>query len=658
MLFKAAAESYKCLSLPQPKKEAQVSPMKLLDKNTPRWIVFLLDLTICSFSLVLAFLLRFNFTFPPEELRIFMKALPIVLAVRALSFYLSKTYQGIIRYTSSKDAQRIFVVITLGSCFLALLNFVFFFIREERLFLLPYSIVVIDYMATTFIMIATRVMIKALYFELKNPNREKRSVIVFGAGDSGLITKRTLDRDAGTKYKVLAFIDDNPKKVGKKIEGITIYPFEKLEELLVNNNVAHVVISIQDLHPRRKQDIVDLCLNHNTKVLNVPPVSQWINGELSFKQIKKVKIEDLLERDPIKLDVEKLKKQISGKRILVTGAAGSIGNELVRQIIRFNPGKLILLDQAESPLYDAEMELNDKYGFRSFEVVIGDIRNHDRMENLFRTFRPELVYHAAAYKHVPMMENNPSEAVLTNVLGTKVIADLSVRYKVEKFVMVSTDKAVNPTNVMGASKRIAEIYTQSLNHASSSTRFITTRFGNVLGSNGSVIPRFRQQIEKGGPVTITHPDITRYFMTIPEACQLVLEAGSMGNGGEVFIFDMGQSVKIVDLAKKMIKLSGLTLGKDIQIVYTGLRPGEKLYEELLNDQENTIPTHHSQIMIARVKEYDIDTVSKHISELIGLFDDQNNMEIVAKMKEIVPEFRSNNSVYERLDESEKTKAVK
>lgn len=624
--------------------------MKLFAKNTPRWIVFSLDMVICAFSLVLALMLRFNFSVPPHEVDWFLRALPYLLAIRALSFFLSKTYQGIIRYTSSKDAARIFIVVTLGSCSFALINLGTYFLADEPFFLIPYSIVIIDYLATTFIMISTRLMVKALYFELKNPNREKRSVIIFGAGESGIITKRTLDRDAGTKYKVLAFIDDAPRKAGKKLEGITIYPFSKLEELLKNNsnNVAHVIISVQDLHPRRKQDIVDLCLTYNTKVLNVPPVSTWINGELSFKQIKKVRIEDLLERDPIKLDEENIRKQVSGKIVLITGAAGSIGNEMVRQIIRFNPGRLILLDQAESPLYDAEMELNDKYQFRNFEVVIGDIRNSERMENLFRTFRPQLVYHAAAYKHVPMMENNPSEAVRTNVLGTKIIADLSVKYNVEKFVMVSTDKAVNPTNVMGASKRIAEIYTQALS-TTSATKFVTTRFGNVLGSNGSVIPRFRQQIESGGPVTITHPEITRYFMTIPEACQLVLEAGAMGNGGEIFIFDMGQSVKIIDLAKKMIQLSGLTLGKDIQIVYTGLRPGEKLYEELLNDQENTIPTHHSQIMIARVKAYDFPVISKNICELINLFDNQDNRAMVSKMKEIVPEFKSNNSIYEELD---------
>jgi FlaA1/EpsC-like NDP-sugar epimerase len=337
--------------------------------------------------------------------------------------------------------------------------------------------------------------------------------------------------------------------------------------------------------------------------------------------------------------------------ILVTGAAGSIGSEIVRQVIRFGPKRIILVDQAESPLYEMEMELYDKYKQQSYKVVIGDVRNKERMESVFRAFKPTIVFHAAAYKHVPMMELNPSESLLTNVFGTKVLADLSVQYQVEKFVMVSTDKAVNPTNVMGASKRVAEIYIQSLNKIAA-TKFITTCFGNVLGSSGSVIPRFRQQLENGGPITITHPEISRYFMTIPEACQLVLEAGAMGKGGEIFIFDMGESVKIVDLAKKMIKLSGLVLDKDIKIVYTGLRPGEKLYEELLSDHENTLPTHHKQILVAKVKEYDFAEVSTEIGELITLFKAQDNISIVSKMKELVPEFKSNNSVYEELDVKE------
>jgi len=412
--------------------------------------------------------------------------------------------------------------------------------------------------------------------------------------------------------------------------------------------VAHLIISVQKISPARKKNLVDICLHYDTKVLNVPPVTDWINGELSFKQIKKIQIEELLERDAISLTTENIKQQLSNKTILVTGAAGSIGSEIVRQVIQFQPKKIILLDQAESPLYDMEMELKDEYDSLSYEIVIGDIRNIDRMENVFKSFLPQVVFHAAAYKHVPMMENNPSESILTNVLGTKILADLAVKYKVEKFVMVSTDKAVNPTNVMGASKRIAEIYTQSLGKIVS-TKFITTRFGNVLGSNGSVIPRFRQQIEKGGPVTITHPEITRFFMTIPEACQLVLEAGTTGEGGEIFIFDMGESVKILDLAKKMIKLSGLTLDKDIKITFTGLRPGEKLYEELLANEENTLLTHHKQILVAKVKEYDFEFISNQIQALINCFNQQDNKLIVKQMKQLVPEFKSNNSIYEELD---------
>ncbi len=625
--------------------------MKTLDflfvRNIPRWVIFFIDMGICLFSLVLAYLVRFNFAIPQIAINEFPLVFTIVLGTRAISFYISKTYQGIVKHTGARDSQRIFIVTTAGSIFYVLINIITSnFINGT--FPVPFSIIIIDYMAATFLMISLRVMFKAIYFELINPNKEKRSVIIFGAGESGIITKRTLDRDAGTKYKVLAFIDDDKKKQGKMLEGSSIFGLDKLNELLQNNNVAHLIISTQNLLPARKQQIVDICLNYTAKVLTVPPVTNWINGELSFKQIKKVQIEELLGRDPILLDKVNIQKQLSGKIILVTGAAGSIGSEIVRQIIPFHPKKIILVDQAESPLYDMELELYDKYNQQPCEVVIGDIRNKERMENVFKTFKPQIVFHAAAYKHVPMMENNPSESILTNVLGTKTLADLSVEYKVEKFVMVSTDKAVNPTNVMGASKRIAEIYTQSLSKVSG-TKFITTRFGNVLGSSGSVIPRFRQQIENGGPVTITHPDITRYFMTIPEACQLVLEAGAMGAGCEIFIFDMGESIKIVDLAKKMIKLSGLVLDKDISIAYTGLRPGEKLYEELLADHEKTLPTHHQQIMTAQVKEYNFDEITNTINELIALFDKQDNKSIVKKMKLLVPEFKSNNSVYEALD---------
>ncbi len=613
-------------------------------------MIFTIDAGICLASLFLAFLLRFNFSIPPEEIRDFVFVFPILFIVRSSSFIITKTYSGIIRYTGTEDAKRIFLTISYGSVVLVVLNWARYYFIDES-FILPFSVLIIDYLSTVFFMISLRIAVKVLYGELYNRTKEKSKVIIFGAGESGIITKRALDRDAGTKYKVVAFIDDNEKKENKEIEGVKIYSFEKLEEILTNNEVAHVIISVQNVPPLRKQLIIEKCLAHNVRVLNVPPVTNWINGELSFKQIKKINIDDLLEREPIKLDEKNVNKEIRGKVALVTGAAGSIGSELVRQISKFSPGLIILLDQAESPLYELDFELCTEGKKIKYEIVVGDIREEERMENLFRVFKPEIVFHAAAYKHVPLMEENPSESIRTNVMGTKIMADLSVKFGVKKFVMISTDKAVNPTSVMGATKRIAEIYAQSLG-TESTTAFITTRFGNVLGSNGSVIPVFKKQIENGGPLTVTHPEVTRYFMTIPEACQLVLEAGAMGMGGEIFIFDMGKSVKIVDLAKKMIKLSRLELGKDIQIKFTGLRPGEKLYEELLNDKENTMQTHHPRIMVAKVRQYDFPSVSNKINDLIQLYQTQNNDLIVGKLKEIIPEYISRNSVFEKLDASE------
>ncbi|MEO1712617.1 MAG: nucleoside-diphosphate sugar epimerase/dehydratase, partial [Bacteroidota bacterium] len=403
----------------------------------------------------------------------------------------------------------------------------------------------------------------------------------------------------------------------------------------------------------RRQSVVEVCLEHQVKVLNIPPVSQWINGELSFSQIRKVRIEDLLERDPIQLDQAEIEAQIRGKAVLITGAAGSIGSELVRQVIQYHPKCLVLLDQAETPLYEIELSLRSKYHFSNFEIILGDVRNQWSMQRIFDQHRPDVIYHAAAYKHVPMMENHPSEAILTNVYGTKVLADLAQKYESKKFVLVSTDKAVNPSSVMGASKRIAEIYVQSLDRSlaqeKKSPKFVTTRFGNVLGSNGSVIPLFKKQIRAGGPITITHPEMTRYFMTIPEACQLVMEAGAMGKGGEIFVFDMGKSIKILDLAKRMIRLSGLELGKDIHITFTGLRPGEKLYEELLNQAETTLPTHHKKIMIAKVREYPFTEVAGKIDALLELIKEQNEERTVRAVKALVPEFKSQNSIYEKFD---------
>jgi FlaA1/EpsC-like NDP-sugar epimerase len=626
-----------------------VIKLNLTEGYTPRWIVLLIDLAIVLAAVGMAYLLRFDFAIPQVEIEAFPVVIPTLLGVRLLSFLLARIPWGIVRYMSQRDAMRILITLMCGTL-------VFFGINQitrliNGLYIIPHSIIFIEFLTTTFGMIAARLIYKALWMELKNPTRGKTDVIIFGAGESGLITKRTLDRDAATRYRVLAFIDDDKAKHGRKLEGVTIYGPDKLPQLAEKAESVQVILSIQQIPAARKQEIVDFCLAHHIPVLSVPPVRNWINGELSSGQLRKIRIEELLEREPIQLDEANISSQLKGKTILVTGAAGSIGSEMVRQIARFEPKLLVLLDQAESPLYDMELELAEMPAL-NYEVVIGDVRSRERMLNVFRTFRPQFVYHAAAYKHVPMMELNPSEAVRTNVQGTVVTADLAVEFGVEKFVMVSTDKAVNPTNVMGASKRIAEIYTQALNNHIQGTRFVTTRFGNVLGSQGSVIPRFRQQIENGGPVTITHPEITRYFMTIPEACRLVLEAGCMGKGGEIFIFDMGSSVKIIDLARKMIQLSGLEPGRDIEIKYTGLRPGEKLYEELLSNSENTQPTHHEKIMIARVQPEIYESVNAQVNELITLFDTQNNMTIVALMKKLVPEFISNNSVFEKLDQEE------
>jgi FlaA1/EpsC-like NDP-sugar epimerase len=616
--------------------------------NLPRWFILFIDTFICAFALSLAFVLRFDFdSIPQTDARNLPFDFLIVLGVRFVSFAISKIYKGVVRYTSSRDTIRIFLVVVSGSTFLFLLNLLSLYVVLGRSFI-PNSVIIIDALVTLFLMISSRLAVKALYSEIKNPAKEKMNVIIYGAGESGIITKRTLDRDAAIKYKVVGFIDDDKKKHGRSVEGIFVYGAEKLSDLIKENEAEFVIISIQKIAIKKKNEIADVCLSNHIRILNVPPAAKWINGELSFNQIKSIRIEDLLERDPILLDNAAIKAQITGKLILITGAAGSIGSELARQCSKFRPKKIYLLDQAESPLHELELEFSDMPEKCPFEVVIADVRNIDRLRNVFATFKPNIVFHAAAYKHVPMMENNPSESILTNILGTKNVADLSHEFVSEQFIFVSTDKAVNPTNVMGASKRIAEIYIQSLGKKSK-TKFITTRFGNVLGSNGSVIPRFKKQIEQGGPVTITHPDITRYFMTIPEASQLVLEAAGMGKGGEIFVFDMGESVKIIDLARKMILLSGMKEGKDISIVYTGLRPGEKLYEELLANNENTLATHHSQILIGKVREYEYEQVKQIIEELITSFDTQNNELIVQRMKDLVPEFKSNNSVFQKLD---------
>ncbi len=617
-------------------------------KYTPRWIVFLIDVFISIASVALAYLLRFNFEIPETNVASLYFIIPFVTSIRIISFIIGGTYAGIVRYTGLKDFQRIFITIFAGSTFIVLSNIISYFYITHA-FVVPLSIVIIDFFTTTFFMTSLRWLVKAVFYEFRTTPVQLKKAVIYGTGPAAFAAKQTLEQDLENKYKVVAFFDNVTKWSRKQLEGIEIHPIQDIEKIISDELVQYMILAKPFNTLDEKNNLIDLCLNNNVRVLAVPNIESWINGELSSKQIRHIKIEELLEREPIKLDVENIRSQIKDKVILITGAAGSIGSEMVRQLIKFEPKNLVLFDQAETPMYDIEMELREQKQSFNFQVMIGDISDPLRVEEVFNTYLPDIVFHAAAYKHVPMMENNPAEAIKTNVFGTKTIADMALKYHTKKFVMVSTDKAVNPTNVMGASKRLAEIYIQSLNQETNSTAFITTRFGNVLGSNGSVIPRFKKQIEEGGPITVTHPQITRYFMTIPEACQLVLEAGTMGTGGEIFIFDMGKSVKIVDLAKKMIKLSGLQLGKDIQINFTGLRPGEKLYEELLNDKENTLPTHHSQIMIAKVRKYQFSEVKVQIKELLDLLAGQNNLKIVDKMKQIIPEFISQNSVYEKLD---------
>ncbi|MEY2829503.1 MAG: hypothetical protein RIQ33_1361, partial [Bacteroidota bacterium] len=607
-------------------------------RNLPRSAIFTIDVVLILFSILFAYLLRFNFKIPELEGNDLIKVLPVVLLVRILFSFFFKTYAGIIYYTSTEDAQRIFIASTFGTLTFGIVNFIH--MKWIGYFLIPFSIMIIDLVLLIFTMTAFRLFVKIIYLEILNNKKSKINCLIYGADESGVIIKNMLDRDVNTDYNIIAFIDDNTSRANRKLEGVKIINSATIEKILEQKQIDQIFIS-HSFNSDKKKIVLESAIKHIVKVLHVPPMSKWINGELSIKQIRQVKIEDLLERDPIRLDLDKIKEDITGKKILITGAAGSIGSEMARQILKFHPTKLYLLDQAETPLYELELELKDLCDRSLFEIALGDVRNYERMENAIKTFQPDIIFHAAAYKHVPLMENNPSESILTNVLGSRIVADLATKYKVKKMVMISTDKAVNPTGVMGASKRIAEIYVQALdkvNRENNSTRFVTTRFGNVLGSNGSVIPLFRKQIEDGGPVTVTHPEITRYFMTIPEACQLVLEAGAIGNGGEIMIFDMGESVKIADLAKKMIRLSGLELGKDIQINFSGLRPGEKLYEELLNNNENTLPTHHEKIMIAEVRESTFEEIKKNIEELVALFNAQNNMAIVAKMKEIVPEY--------------------
>ncbi len=620
----------------------------------PRWVIIIIDFIVLVVAGSMGYLLRFNFDVPQIRDHYAIPAIFLLASGGTIASLITKNYAGIVRFTGIDDAVKIFFTSLLNLSFVGLINLVFYYNFSRNL--VPYSVVIIFLFTSVFMLLFYRLMIKNIYVYYRSEVNKKISVVIFGAGQLGLSIMQALETDVKGKYKVIGFLEDDDRKVGKHVHGTRIYSSRYLPKLVRNHTIKEVIISVTDLPQQRKNTLVDVCLRYQIKVKVLPSVEKWMSGEVDSGQMREIKIEDLLGRTSISLDDSQVIKTLKGKRICITGAAGSIGSEIARQVLLYHPKELILIDQGESSLYEIERELSEHTYPGLCFFYLADIRDTRRISNIIEDHKPEIIFHAAAYKHVPLIESNPAEAVKTNVQGTMMLADLAVKFKVGRFVMISTDKAVNPTNVMGCSKRIAEIYVQSLNNhleviGNSTTRFITTRFGNVLGSNGSVIPLFQKQIETGGPITVTHPEVIRYFMTIPEACRLVLEAGVMGNGGEIFLFDMGKPVRIYDLAKKMILLSGRQPGKDIDIVFTGLRDGEKLYEELLNDRENAVPTHNDKILKAKVAEYPYDAVLRNIEFLIDLADDHNELKMVAMMKEIVPEFKSNYSRFEVLDRS-------
>ena len=619
-------------------------------KVLPIWTVLLIDVLIIVVSSLLAYALRYDFRSLFSESSSIDVTIVCTVAVNLIFFRAFRTYSNVLRFSSFVDIMRIFVALTVSYALLLIASIV---VKSfTNINVAPITVLFMSYIISFAMMACSRIVVKIFFEALNFDGSRSANVFIYGAKEAGVNIAKALRVSLRNHYRLRGFIADEPELINKVMMGVKVFPNDDtLIENLDDRDVHTIIISPAKMEALKHSDMADRLLAHNIKLMTAPPLSEWNNQFLDRTQLKEIQIEDLLQRNPIEIDIHKVASHLEGKRVMITGAAGSIGSEIMRQVASFNPYKLILVDQAETPLHDNRLELQDRWRDIDAETIIADISNVTRMEEIFRRYKPQYIFHAAAYKHVPMMEDNVSESIQVNVYGTRTVADLAVKYGAEKFVMISTDKAVNPTNVMGCSKRICEIYVQSLAkkllaEGGHVTQFITTRFGNVLGSNGSVIPRFRDQIQRGGPVTVTHPEIIRYFMTIPEACRLVLEAGSMGNGGEIYIFDMGKPVRIVDLAKRMISLSGRT---DVKIEFTGLRHGEKLYEELLNVKELTKPTYHEKIMIATVREYDYDEVNERIQKLIDVSYTYDQMKIVAAMKDIVPEFVSKNSCFEVLD---------
>ena len=623
----------------------------------PRWIIFTIDVSIVFIACVITQIIirSLNVKLYPM-LNVYLQY-AIVILFNALSFIFFKTYSGIIRHSTFIDGVKLLVATTTSYLGLMIFNYSFQIIQQDRILLS--TGLFITYVISFLLLFLFRILVKntfETYLQISDTNQLIKAVI-YGADANAISVANALKTEKPSRFNVIAFVNKfKQDKTNKSILNLPIINQTRgIHVILKSVNAEALIIAEKSLTKEETIKLVEECLEYNFKVFTVPLITDWEDKNQISNQLKNFAIEDLLEREPIVLDDNKISNQIKGKVVLITGGAGSIGSEIVRQVINFSPHKIIILDQAESPLHSLQLEISEQSNEIKIRTILADIKDYDALEMVFEKFKPDFVYHAAAYKHVPLIEENPSQAIFTNVIGTKNLADLSKKYLVEKFVMVSTDKAVNPSSVMGASKRIAEKYVQSLHYhlvntsQKNATKFITTRFGNVLGSNGSIVPLFTKQIQEGGPITITHPEIIRYFMTIPEACQLVLEAGAMGNGGEIFIFDMGKPVKIIDLAKKMIRLAGFIPDKDINIKIIGLRPGEKLYEELLNDSSKTLPTYNNKIMISQDICDDFEDIKESIVELINITKKYSNLQVVAQMKKIVPEFKSMNSEYQILD---------
>lgn len=619
----------------------------------PRWIVALIDVCILIAANAITYFLLTHLEAQFYNTLSVLQRNTIIVIINVCFFIYFKTYSGIIRHSSAIDAVKLFFATFSSLLLLCAINYSSYIILGKKIFLFP--ALILSFILSFAFLFFFRIVVKFIYENLQVSGSTKNAIptIIYGSDANAIAVASAIMSESPSRFKISAFMDSSKSNNSKRILGLPIVSSTKKTAVILRGyKVKAFIIADKSLTKEEKLALVEECLENNIKVYTLPGVTNWENQKEISKQIKSFEINDLLERKPIILDNQQVSKELSGKVVLITGAAGSIGSEIVRQVIGFTPKKLILVDQAETHLYDISLEIKQDKSRTEVCSIIADVRNQSDLEKIFQRHQPSVVFHAAAYKHVPLMEENPSQAIQTNILGTKNTADLSLKYRVKKFVMVSTDKAVNPSNIMGASKRIAEKYVQSLHSkhkdaASPTTKFITTRFGNVLGSNGSVVPLFKRQIEAGGPITITHPDIIRYFMTIPEACQLVLEAGGMGNGGEIYIFDMGKPVKIIDLAKKMIQFAGYEPDKEIKIKIVGLRPGEKLYEELLNDCSKTLPTHHEKIMIAQEQEEDFNQVLQAINALVCT--EKTDDALVQTMKIIVPEFKSLNSVYEQFD---------